>query len=176
MLDQLNPTEIVLGHLRTLGSVPEEGPEKISPASVVFFFSVGIPFALAQMFILRDDRWISGEVVGVVVSSASIIAGLLLNLLVLVYTLVAAHEAKLTDSRLLFRKVAKHAFFNISFTVFASLLLVFVALMSLANNHAIRYTGNVLTFYIGPLVAVSLLMVLRKCHSLISFYFSESPP
>jgi hypothetical protein len=173
MLAQLNPAEIIRGHLRTLDARPGMAGEHISPRACALFFSIGLPFAAAQALIVLDDKWLTGEAVGVIVSSASLIAGLLLNLLVLVYTLVATHEAHLTDARELFRTTAKHVFYNISFTVLVCLVLVVVCLMALANSVAVRTAGNLLTFYVGPLVAVSLLMVLRKCHALISFFFDS---
>ena len=92
-----------------------------------------------------------------------------MNLLVLIYTLVQNRADKLTDSRQLFIQISRHTFYNISFTVLSSLTLVLVSLMCLANNIVIKVVGNFLTFYVGTLTALALLMVLKKCHKLIEF-------
>lgn len=173
MFTQLNPTEIVLGHLRTLGKKDLKNKDTISTLPTLLFLSTGLPFAFLQALAVLNSYFLTSEIVGTIVSAASIIAGLLLNLLVLIYTLVVNHLKELEDSRELFKRVALHTFYNISFTVLASLLLVLVSLMCLANNPTIRVIGNISTFYIGPLVAVSLLMVLKKCHKLINFYLSK---
>jgi hypothetical protein len=173
MIAQLNPTDIVLGHLRTLGKKDIKEKDHASVYEVSLFLLFGVPFAALQLIAVNESIFLTGEIVSTVVSAASIIAGLLLNLLVLTYTLVVNHAKDLTDSREIFKKVALHTFYNISFTVFASLILVLVCLMCLANNLTLKILGNVLTFYVGPLVAVSLLMVLKKCHKLIGFYLVQ---
>ena len=173
MFSQLNPSNIVIGHFKTLGNKQSDQTDTISIYETCLFLFSGLPFASLQFLATLNNTYLTGEMVGIIVSSASIIAGLLLNLLVLVYTLVSTHIKELTDSRALFKKIALHTFYNISFTIFASLVLVLVCLMCLANNLLIRLLGNVLTFYVGPLVAISLLMVLKKCHKLIGFYLAK---
>ncbi|WP_296446794.1 hypothetical protein [Rhodoferax sp. UBA5149] len=174
MLSQLNPINIIEAHLKTLGAKQPNQIDAIDKnASAVFLFS-GIPFAIYQFVTVFQGYYLPAETVGVIVSAAAIIAGLLLNLLVLVYTLVINQAEKLTDARRLFIDISRHTFYNISFTVFVSLVLVLVSLMCLANNAYLKITGNILTFYIGTLTALSLLMVLKKCHKLIDFYFSRA--
>ena len=118
---------------------------------------------------MTKGYYLPADIVGVIVSAAAIVAGLLLNLLVLIYTLVQNRADKLTDSRQLFIQISRHTFYNISFTVLSSLTLVLVSLMCLANNIVIKVVGNFLTFYVGTLTALALLMVLKKCHKLIEF-------
>ena len=173
MLSQLNPSNIVIGHLKTLGRKTPDEEDGISVFEVVLFLFTGVPFAVLQLIAVTQGYFLTSESVGIIVSAASIIAGLLLNLLVLVYTLVFNQMRELQDSRNLFKKIALHTFYNISFTVFSCLLLVVVCLMCMAINTWLRIVGNVLTFYLGPIVAVSLMMVLKKCHTLIGFYLAK---
>lgn len=171
MISQINVFEIVKGHLYTLGPQDINQADKLSATSCVVFFASGIPFALGQFLVVRKGYFIDAEIVGIVVSAASILAGLLLNLLVLIYSLAIQQESILKDSLKLFKRVTKHTFYNISFSILLSITLVISALTSLIDYTPIRIIGNLLTFYLGTLCIVSLLMVLRKCHKLISFYF-----
>lgn len=173
MLSQINPRRIVIGHLRTLGSKRPSDPESISVSEGIKFFSLGLPFAVAQGYLITNGMLLQSELVGIIVSAASIIAGLLLNLLVLIFGLASEHQKNLNESRELFLKVIAHTFYNISFTVLSSLILVLTCLLCLANPYFLKVIGNILTFYIAPLVAFSLLMVLKKCHHLIDFYFKS---
>lgn len=174
MLSQINPINIVEAHLKTLGSKHPNQADSIDKWAVLYFFSAGIPFSAYQVAVMIDGYFLPSDIVGVIVSAAAIVAGLLLNLLVLIYTLVQNRADKLTDSRLLFIQVSRHTFYNISFTVLSSLTLVLVSLMCLANSTPVKIIGNILTFYIGTITSLALLMVLKKCHKLIEFDFHKS--
>ncbi len=174
MLSQLNPTNIVEAHLKTLGSKRPNQVESIDKSEVIYFFSSGLPFSAYQVAVMTDGYFLPPDIVGVIVSAAAIVAGLLLNLLVLIYTLVQNRSDKLTDSRQLFIQVSRHAFYNISFTVLSSLTLVLVSLMCLANSVPIKIIGNILAFYFGTITSLALLMVLKKCHKLIEFDFHKA--
>lgn len=174
MFSQLNPINIVEAHLKTLGAKRPNQTDSINKSAVLIFFGAGLPFSAYQVAVMFNGYFLPADIVGVVVSAAAIVAGLLLNLLVLIYTLVQNRADKLKDSRQLFIQIARHTFYNISFTVLSSLTLVLVSLMCLANNFAIKVIGNFLTFYVGTLTALALLMVLKKCHKLIEFDFQKS--
>lgn len=174
MFSQLNPINIVEAHLQTLGPKRPNQADSINKFAGLIFFGAGLPFSAYQVAVMVNGYFLPADIVGVVVSAAAIVAGLLLNLLVLIYTLVQNRADKLTDSRQLFIHIARHTFYNISFTVLSSLTLVLVSLMCLANNFTIKVIGNVLTFYIGTLTALALLMVLKKCHKLIDFDFQKA--
>ena len=174
MFSQLNPINIVEAHLKTLGSKHPNQSDSINKSAVLFFFGAGLPVSTYQVVVMTEGYFLPADIVGVIVSAAAIVAGLLLNLLVLIYTLVQNRADKLTDSRQLFIQISRHAFYNISFTVLSSLTLVLVSLMCLANNDTIKVIGNFLTFYVGTLTALALLMVLKKCHKLIDFDFQKA--
>ena len=174
MLSQLNPLNIIESHLKTLGSKRPCQADTIDRRAASLFLFSGIPFSVYQAWTMLSGYFLPAEIVGVVVSAAAIVAGLLLNLLVLIYTLVQNQIEKLTDTKNLFVQIARHTFYNISFTVLASLALVLVSLMCLANNFYLRVFGNILTFYVGTLTALALLMVLKKCHKLIDFDFQRT--
>lgn len=174
MFSQINPLNIVKDHLKTLGQKVPGQKDQWNYFAIFVFLCSGLPIAGYQLVVTIDGYFLTPEAVGVIVSAASIIAGLLLNLLVLIYTLVLNQADSLKDARSLFIEVAKHTFYNISFTILASLVLVVVSLACLANNYQIKFAGNILTFYFGTITTISLLMVLKKCHKLIDFYFSKS--
>jgi hypothetical protein len=174
MLSQVNPLNIVESHLKTLGLKRPTQPDTIDTRAVCIFFFAGFPFSAYQAWAMVNGYFLPADIVGVVVSAAAIVAGLLLNLLVLIYTLVQNQAEKLTDTKQLFVQIARHTFYNISFTVLASLTLVLVSLMCLANNFYLKIAGNILTFYVGTLTALALLMVLKKCHKLIDFDFQKT--
>lgn len=173
MLSQLNPISIIEAHLKTLGVKRPHQADSIDKFAALVFFSTGLPFSAWQILAMTNSYFLPAEIIGVVVSAAAIVAGLLLNLLVLIYTLVQNRVDKLKDSRQLFIHISRHTFYNISFTVLSSLTLVLVSLMCLANNSAVKVIGNILTFYIGTITVLALLMVLKKCHKLIEFDFQK---
>lgn len=174
MFSQLNPINIIKAHLQTLGSKHPNQADSYDNSAVLIFFCAGLPFSVYQGAVMVHGYFLPADIVGVVVSAAAIVAGLLLNLLVLIYTLVQNRADKLTDSRQLFIHIARHTFYNISFTVLSSLTLVMVSLMCLANSFTIKVVGNLLTFYVGTLTTLALLMVLKKCHKLIDFDFQKT--
>lgn len=174
MFSQLNPINIIDAHLKTLGPKTPNQVDSIDKRALLIFFGAGLPFSVYQIVVMTDGYFLPADIVGVVVSAAAIVAGLLLNLLVLIYTLVQNRADKLTDSRPLFIQISRHTFYNISFTVLSSLTLVLVSLMCLANNIIIKVIGNILTFYVGTVTALALLMVLKKCHKLIDFDFQRA--
>ena len=84
MLSQLNPSNIVIGHLKTLGRKTPDEKDRVSVFDVVLFLFTGVPFAVLQLIAVTQGYFLTSETVGIIVSAASIIAGVLLNLLVLV--------------------------------------------------------------------------------------------
>ncbi len=174
MFSQLNPINIIETHLQTLGAKYPNQPDSINKTATLIFFCMGLPFSTYQVAAMMNGYFLPADIVGAVISAAAIVAGLLLNLLILIYTLVQNRAEKLTDSRQLFIQISRHTFYNISFTVLSSLTLVLVSLMCLANNTIIKVIGNILTFYVGTLTALTLLMVLKKCHKLIDFDFQKT--
>jgi uncharacterized Tic20 family protein len=116
------------------------------------------------------------DTINTIITAASIFAGLLLNLLVLIYSLIGdffslrktqrASEAK--------KELLQDTFVNVSFCILVSVLLVCVCLvaMMVPVGGCIRFVTDIGILFLTGLLVLSLLMVLKRIHALIQ---SEIP-
>lgn len=165
MLAKINPSEIVWSHFR---SMYRHDTGKINTPEVVMH--IGLPLIFSIIAAYSTDK-ISENVVGIVVSAASIVAGLMLNLLVLVYTLTynTKNSGKSISNPAEFKILSNELLATISYSILTCIILVAAAFLGLAENLSLSNIGKFITVYLGISAMLCLLMVLKRCHILVSF-------
>lgn len=166
MFGKLNPSRIVTAHW---AAFRDYSTGRIVPMEVVFHILA--PACISLAYCVYGDG-ISEGVAGIIVSAASIAAGLLLNLLVLIYTLIynaknTANPIKNIDA---LKQVSAEALATIGYSILLSLGLVVVAFFSLLNEPKfLKYLGEFSTVYIGCSLILCVLIVLKRVFVLVHF-------
>lgn len=166
MLTKLNPKAIVIAHWR---SFKDDSTGRLSWLEIAFHACV--PALVAATYISFGEG-ISENAAGILVSAASIAAGLLLNLLVLIYTLVynaksAQQQIKNLDA---LRQVCDEALATIAYCILLSLVLVVSAFFAIAPRSTIlSQIGQAVTLYLGAATFLCVLIVLKRVFALVHF-------
>lgn len=170
MLSKLNPQSFIIAHFRTF---TDYRTGKISRAEVLLFLL--LPLLLAVIHVLYFT--ISEGVISIVVSAASIVAGLMLNLMVLIYTLVVNNKgnAKLYSNFNDFNEICRETLATVAYSVLLCVLLVVGALMCLTDNAFFYHLGWLVMVYAGVAVLFCLLIILKRSYLLINFDFDVIP-
>jgi hypothetical protein len=169
-MDKINILPIISGHINTLR---DNSTGKRSVQDITLFF--GLPLLLSSIVFYL--RWtLSVEALNAVLASFAIFAGLLLNLLILVYTFStdAVHPNALSKVR---GTVIRELHDNLSYAVLVSTVIVVFALVAIARlkvpegrtvvPHAGRYTSFFLS-YLTVNFVLTLLMILKRIHKMLS--------
>lgn len=169
MISRLNPWEIVESHFLTFYDFNNQRLCK---------FEIFTQFSLALIFAFIHVKWftVDSTDVGIVVSAAAIIAGLLLNVMVLIYTLLTSkmqEENLAAGTADIVRRIGKETLANIAFSVFVSILLVVFSLFNLTNNSTIKYIGQFLMVFLGTLLVITVMIVLVRFYRLMNFNFKN---
>jgi len=168
-MNKVNVLRIILGHLDTLR---DYSTGKRSWTDVAFFF--GLPLLVAFL------GWFYGwglyiDALNALIAAFAIFAGLLLNLLILIYTFstgsVFPNALAKTKTRFV-----RELHDNIAFSVLVSILIVIAALvgvtqLKMKDPQNMAHTGPILTFVVIYLTAnfvLTLLMILKRIHILLS--------
>ncbi len=169
MLRKIDLRDVVRDHFRTLVRYPDT---RTSPADIVLF--VLLPLALAAgaaaLHIL-----LSPVAVDVLTNAMAILAGLLFNLLVLIHSLARGYQGPTgtADAQNLLQQVYANIAYSILLALLALVPLVFVASAPDARRLAIVASSVALFLVIH--FTLTLLMVLKRVHALLSFDFRSHP-
>ncbi|AZO35530.1 hypothetical protein EOA27_21940 [Mesorhizobium sp. M2A.F.Ca.ET.037.01.1.1] len=149
---------IVRDHFATL---KDEGTDKVSVAD--YLVMLGAPIALALL------AWALGfsipdAYVGTLVSVFAIFAGLLFNVLVLIYSFADSSRGANKELR---DRLLRQSFSNISFTIVSSLVIVFLLTSLLFTCGITQRILETLATAIAINFFLSLLMVLKRIHVLL---------
>lgn len=163
MMDKMNPWILIREHYGTSYNY-DTGKTSIGEHA----FQILFPALVATLQITYFT--ISPEIVSIVVSAASIVAGLMLNLLVLVYTLVFNNRESqaLYSNYLDFKKICGETLSTIAYSVLLCIGLVIAAFCALTTG-ILGNTGQFFMVYAGVSVILCLLIVLRRSYLLINF-------
>jgi len=163
MLSKMNPLGIVKAHY---GSLRNYQTNTLSAAEISLHLLLPAVLAALHFWLVPD---ISEGVVSIIVSAASIVAGLMLNLLVLIYTLV--YNAKTNPNPVSniddFKRVSSESLSTIAFSILLCLLLVVASLLVLSRFATVAGVGRFTTVYLGIAVILCLLIVLKRCYAIV---------
>lgn len=160
MLDKLNPMNIVRAHFRTFKN---ESTNRISKPQIVIQFAIAIFLGYLHIEFYK----INEAVVGIVISVAAIIAGLLLNVMVLIYTLLTGRISASSSNVEMIRIIGKETISNIAFSVLCSLLLVVFTLLNLSSETYTKNFGQFFTVFFGSLLIITILIVLINFYTIL---------
>lgn len=172
MTSKIDLRDVLAEHLATLR---DGDAERISLADVFVFF--GLPLAVAAA-IAAADITLSTTAIGILIGALSILAGLLINVLVLLYTVkeVGPTETDNLEQRTLIREVNTNLLYAITIAVIDIVLLCILPLISgLDIPFTIR--GPLESIWIGAIVFIlgnfilTLLMALKRLKVLLDLRF-----
>lgn len=165
MFTKLNPTEIISAHFRSMYRYDTDGinwPELL--------FHLLFPLIVSGVLLQTTGNF-TNDVSGIVVSAASIVAGLMLNLLVLIYTL--AYNTKNSSNPISnladFKSLTTELLASISYSILLCILLVIASFVALSPNGAAASVGRGVAIYLGTSTLLCLLLVLKRCYTMVNF-------
>lgn len=168
MLSKINICNILKGHLRTLRN---EGASRIErkniaqPSDYILFFILPIPVAIAGYFFTNP---LDGFALTITATAFAIMAGLLLNLLVLVYQILTTtrkssnRESKMT--------LLSDTYNNISFLILVALSGIISLVLTAVFGTEFYVFSKVLTsivYYVSIVFVLTLIMVIKRIHVLL---------
>lgn len=165
MSSKFSVNKIVRDHINTLYNSDTNKKDKIA-----IFINFILPLIVSVSFISFGVIIIYSEFT-VILTAFSVFAALLLNLMILVFSIVNREKEKGDDQKDLDKiKLLKETYENIQFTVLISVLIIVVILFMLFIPFNI-YLDLALSFAIYYLVftfIVTLFMVLKRTHAIMS--------
>lgn len=162
MFDKVNVIKIVGDHISTLKDY-RTNKYKVSD----FFLFFGLPLFIAIFFAYFKIS-LTQNLISLLITSLSIFAALLFNLLLLIYDVVQ----KSRDGNSLKIKFLKEVYSNISFCILIAILaVVILILISIFNNNRsvlfIYQIFNFIAYYLIILFLLTLFMILKRIHILL---------
>ena len=162
-----NPWLIVVAQIDTLRDFRTK---RLSPLALILFF--GIPL-VAVAVLHAGEITLNENSANILITSMSIFAALLFNLLMLVYDVVSRgpspHPPMSDEEReyaAIRQRFLSEIFSNISFAIFASVVVVLVLLgLVVVSGRANRWFSDVV-FFCTTIFLMTLFMVLQRVHSL----------
>lgn len=182
MLSKINVTNIVRDHWSTLR---HSATHRLRPADLVLFYGGPLIPAVLWFGFKVDPKeepfWT------VTLTSLSIFAGLLLNLLVLLYGLIHRAEGDrekttgngdpLAESKV--RKardsLLREVYYNVSYEVLVAVIaILFMAFSMIGNDTGVgQWLAAILVYLLAHFV-LTIFMVMKRVHSLLSHEFRTS--
>lgn len=175
-MEKINPAKIIRDHVLTLKSY-DTGKYSVGDFFVFILLPFGIAGYLAYYFPKSDKNTteiFNKDVVDILVTSLSIFAALLFNLLLLVYDLVK--KANPGEAYAVLKtRFLKEIFANISYSIFISMLAVIILLISLLGTESriLQVTVVASVYFLVSNFILTLLMILRRVHILFSKEFEK---
>jgi uncharacterized integral membrane protein len=170
MLTKINVLRIVADHFRTL---KDYRTNKLSFGDLIVFCALPLLIAGALSW---WGKVLSVDTINVLIQAFAILVGLLLNLLVLVFTVIRRETSTAANPNLALQEetkltVLKQTFANLSYSVLLGLVIALLLLLALRHNSTVV---GLATFFIyaGSIhFVLTLLMVLKRVHSLLGREF-----
>jgi len=162
VLEKYSVGTIWRGQIKTMTLFGEGGTSRYE---LCLFFGLPLFSPLVQLFL---NFRLSEGVVSVIVSAASIFAGLLLNLLVLLYSIVSSgknRSAGVEDQKE--RLLIEQSFYNISFAILICATMVVASLLVLTKNGWWVRPAELVVYYFGFQLFLSVAQILKRCHRLL---------
>lgn len=165
MSSKFSVGNIVKDHFRTLRNF---GTEKIELSSVSINFV--LPAIIAAIFvyfvlIIRNAEF------DVILTAFSVFAALLLNLMILLYSVLNRESEKKDEQKNKMKmRLLKETYSNIEFSVLTSVIIIVIILLMLfiPYNFYFDLTASFIVYYLIFVFITTLFMVLKRMHSIMS--------
>ncbi len=168
-IEKTNIIEIISSHLNTFKHSNEKN--KLDKSELFFF--LGFPLIISLLLTIKIK--VSVNSVNIIITAFSIFAGLLFNLLLLLFDIVRKSKiAKETYNNLnkynLNLTLIKETYLNIAFCICLSLIIVTFAFLFIFGifNKIILFILSLIIYYLIIVFILTLLMVLKRFSSLLS--------
>lgn len=165
MFEMLNVKRIFQGHIMTL---KDYGSERISVRKLLeFFFFLPIPISCVLVLL---DKQPTTNLLNALLTSLSIFAALLFNLLLLTYDITQRKSNSMNHELLDLRgKLLKEIYSNISFGILVSLIDVVMCLLTylIIRFAFLRFAMFFIVYYLVVLFVETLLMILKRVYILL---------
>lgn len=166
MLAKINFLQIIRDHLLTLRQY--QGDEKLSRGDIFLFFA--LPGFLAIGFYWGLGLSLDSDLVSILITSLSIFAALLFNLLILVYDIITRRKNSPQQPSKRVMQFLREIYANVSYSILVSVLAVVVLLGGLFKSLPdwVISCINILSYYLVTHFVLTLLMILKRVHVLLA--------
>lgn len=165
MSSKFSVNKIIRDHINTLYDERTKKKDKTA-----IFANFILPLIVAILFIYFRIIILSSEFT-VILTAFSVFAALLLNLMILVFSIVNREKEKGDDKRDMKKiNLLKETYENIQFTVLISVIIIVLILLMLfiPFNIILDLVLSFATYYLIFTFIVTLFMVLKRTHSIMS--------
>jgi len=168
MIAKVDVGGIVRDHVKTLRKL---GDDSVSWSDVAFFY--GIPL-LGGAILCANKMWLNDGTVSILLATFAILTGLLFNLLVLVFDLIrkdaqpTSNDPQAKKNYDIRNALLKETFANISYCALAGIVIALLGLIALRDDLSSRAAASFLIYALSGNFVLTLLMVLRRIHTLLS--------
>lgn len=160
MSSKINVGRIVVDHIFTLRN---EKADSISKSDIILMFAlpaaIGVAFEWMDLIINRDD-------VGILVSIFAILAGLLFNVLVLMYSISKSILDIPISQKEDRERLLSQAFANVSYAVLISLIVVCLLGVTLIVPNWVSSYINIVIVFLAVNFVLTVLMILKRLYVL----------
>ncbi|MBF0163291.1 MAG: hypothetical protein HQM01_02100 [Magnetococcales bacterium] len=176
MSSKINIAPIFSGHLATLKN---HTTGKTSYYDMFVFFV--IPIIFGSLSLLCDIK-LSSQASSILITALSIFSGLLINVLVLIYSVYQnipsidiPEDQNQIEMVKLEKRILQETFSNISFANLIAIIIVII--VSIMESINIGYQEIISSFIIVALIhfTLTILMVLKRIHILIGHKMNQTP-
>ena len=166
MIDKINVSQIIVDHVRTLRS---DATGKVHWSDYLLLLLIP---SLVSVLPIYFQTELKESAVTLLMAAFSIFAGLLINVLVLIYTVAIRLEDSINssdeDRYRLERDFIKQIFANVSFSILISVLIVLILFVSSVSPKAINIAGAAVCTFLIVEFTLTLLMSLKRLHVLLA--------
>lgn len=190
MLSRYNPVDIIWDHIHTIYDYSKardiHNPQVDLGACLVFF---GIPLLAALAVVHWLEVRLGDSGLNAMLTAFSLFAGLLLNMLILVYTVIKSIQVEMQQAsvptssakqiNLERLALAKELYYNISFGVLVSMAQIVCLLLGMWDRLTLFGGASVVNFavvWLAGIFVLTLLMVLKRSHVLMATETSMAIP
>ncbi len=162
MLNKINIKNIIVNHLDSLRN---HNSKKATFDDWFTFFLLPISVSCILIFFKVT---LSSEAINIIITSLSILIGLLINVIVLIFDMIKRDNKNYIKNELL-----RELLSNISFTILLSIFLIGVTLSSFLDNNLIKSISFFLVYFLLTNFILTILMILKRIHNLFNNEFDE---
>lgn len=168
LFDKANIFPIVKDHIYTL---KDNRTDKISPSDIILFFV--FPGVIAPLLVYLGFC-IDKDVRNIMATSMAVFVALLFNVLLLIYDVVSRKESY-DESSVIRRVLLKEVYSNIAFAILVAILSLVLLLMTAFVEELVIEILSGIIYYLAGVFILTLMMVLKRIHSLFNDQFSNPP-
>jgi energy-coupling factor transporter transmembrane protein EcfT len=155
LLRKVNITDIVVHHFKTLVNDSTKRPDFDD-----YLIFIIIPVIVAGG-LTYFKLFISENSVSIIITSLSIIVGLLFNVIVIIFDII-----KRDNSKKIKNKILEQLLSNISYTILISIALIIFTLFTYFDSCLIKKIANLLVYFTLTHYLMTVLMILKRMYTI----------